>query len=408
MQQNKAFQLLKKTRFRNFILARLLSTFAFNFLGLLISWYVYQLTHNYLDLGLVGLAEAIPFIITCLFSGPIIDKSSRRNVMFLSLLGYTLCALSLFYLSANQSMELNTKLNLIYASIFITGICRGFLSPSIVAYVGQLLDKEDYVMGTTINSTTWQIGAVAGPAIAGIMYAYAGVEFSFMVCCILLFASCITILFLPRFSYPKPKESFMQRLKQGIVFVYRKKVLLSAFTLDMFAVLFGGVTAILPVFASDVLHVGSEGLGLLRAAPAIGAVMMALMLTYFPLKHNVGNKLLISIALFGLCMLGFALSTFFWLSFVLLLLSGAFDNISVVIRQTIVQVFTPDRLKGRVSAVNSVFIGSSNEIGAFESGLAAKVLGLIPSVLFGGSMTLIVVGLVKWKAPSLRNLSISS
>jgi MFS family permease len=280
--------------------------------------------------------------------------------------------------------------------------------PSAFALLGQIIPKGMYTNAISWNTTTWQIGAVAGPALGGLLYGYFGVNISYTS---VVSMALIAIFLLSTISRkPVPEISvgntLKERLSAGIKFVFANKVILSAMSLDMFAVLFGGAVAMLPVYASDILSAGAEGLGILRAAPSVGAVLMALFLTHKPPTDNAGRNLIISVAGFGICIITFGFSHSFILSLIFLALSGMFDSVSVVIRQTIIQLKTPENMKGRVSAVNSIFIGSSNEIGAFESGLAAKLMGVVPSVIFGGVMTIVVVVVIAFASPSLRKLKL--
>ena len=296
----------------------------------------------------------------------------------------------------------------VYAVIFLIGVARGFYTPAQASLWPQLVNRKDYVNVSVWNSSMWQIGAVTGPALGGVCYAIMGAAWtSLWVCVLTVITLCVYAFIGDRpVNENKSDEPIMESLKAGIRFVFKERILLSAISLDLFAVLFGGAVALLPVFAAEVLFTGPEGLGLLRSAPAIGAVIMASILAFFPPNRNAGLKMIVCVAIFGLCMIGFALSTSFILSFALLLLSGMVDNVSVVIRSTIMQLRTPEEMRGRVAAVNSIFVGSSNEIGAFESGAAAKLLGLVPSVVFGGIMTMLVTG-ITWKvAPELKKLNL--
>jgi MFS family permease len=308
----------------------------------------------------------------------------------------------------SQSLQ-NLGIYSIYGVIFLSGIARGFLGPAIFAFMPQLLpNKELFQNAVSWNSTTWQTASVIGPAIGGLVYGLTSVQTTYALDFgLMIFALLITLLIK---SKPLPvhseKYTLWESLTLGIKFIFGNGIILSAISLDLFAVLFGGAVALLPAFAKDILHCGPEGLGILQAAPAIGSVAMALTVTYYPIKKFAGMKLLIAVAGFGLCMIGFAISELFWISFAILILSGLFDSVSVIVRSTLLHTFTPEHMKGRVSAVNNVFIGSSNEIGAFESGLAARLLGLVPSVIFGGSMTLLIVGFMTLKTKVLRKLDL--
>jgi MFS family permease len=288
----------------------------------------------------------------------------------------------------------------IYITFFITGLVRGILSPSQTAMLGQLVPRRLLTYATTWNSTNWEIATVAGPAVGGLIYGFFGVEPSYSAVFIMYLLALVFILTIRgsfRASLTTNQKTVFENIRD---YVFRHQILLGAFSLDMFAVLFGGAIAVLPVFASDILQAGPQGLGFLRSCPAVGAILMSLVLSAWPLLRHTGKILLACVAGFGTCIILFALSGNFFLSAFLLMMSGVFDNVSVVIRSSVLQLYTPDEIRGRVASVNSILIGSSNELGAFESGVAAKIMGLVPSVIFGGCMTLLVVPLVGWKAPS--------
>lgn len=371
----------------------------------------YEHTRDPWTLGLMGLIEAIPIILVSLLGGHFADKLNRRNII-LACIGALMAGSVFLTWFANDKTTHFQMLGIwpLFGVIFLIGVARGFLAPAVNAFAAQLVPKQIFANAATWNSSVWQLGAVAGPAAGGLFYAWFGPDVTAFISFFMMMVSGIFYLLIK----PKPfvsvnaEESIWQSLKAGIGFVMKNQVIVSAITLDMFAVLFGGAVAMLPVFADQVLHTGPDGLGYLRAAPALGAVIMAIILAYYPPVKNSGRLLLINVALFGVCMIAFALSKYFWLSFSLLMLSGMFDNVSVVIRHTIIQAFTPNEMRGRVSSVNSIFIGASNEIGAFESGLAARLMGLIPSVIFGGMMTLAVVAGAYKAAPSLRKLHLKS
>jgi len=374
-----------------------------------VGWQVYELTKDPFSLGLIGLAEAIPSILTALVSGHIVDISDRKKILLSSYLLLFLCSFLLFFFSTNAIDLLNTqRVTYIYTVIFISGIARGFVMPSSFAFMAQLVPRELFSKAITWNITVWQIGAVLGPATGGLIYGFYGVSISYLTVVILIGTAIFAMLFVSKKPVPELSEhnTLSDRLSAGVKFVFKNKIILGTISLDLFAVLFGGTVAMLPVFASDILSTGPQGLGMLRAAPSTGAVFMALYLTRKPPLENAGRNLLFCIAGFGISIIVFALSRNFYLSLLTLALSGMFDSVSVVIRQTIIQLKTPENMKGRVSAVNSIFIGSSNEIGAFESGLAAKLMGIVPSVIFGGVMTLIVVIIVAVSFPVIRKLKL--
>jgi len=375
----------------------------------MVAWFVYEITHSALSLGLIGLAEIIPYVGLLLFAGAWSDRYNRKRIMLLSVFAYFLISIGLYYLAFNVQNGVRIELFYVYFLIFLTGLARGVLSPSQNALLGQMVKKEDLSKASVLSSIVFQIGSVGGPALGGMAYAYFGIDNSFMAVCVLIGISLMLFVSLP--NYPDPQgsrsdESIFKRINEGIVFVKKHKILFPGMMMDMVAVLFGGAIAVLPLFADQILKTGPEGLGWLRAAPAIGSLVVAGIVARYPLGKGAGNWLLVCVFCFGFTNMIFALSTSFILSFFMLLLGGAFDNVSAIIRMTLVQIYTPDEMKGRVSAVNSIFIGSSNELGAFESGLAAKWMGLVPSVLFGAIVTFATVSVTAWKAPALRNLNL--
>ncbi len=404
-----AYAVLKIKDFRLFISARFVLTFAIQMQSVVVGWQVYDITHDVLSLGLIGLAEAIPFIVSALFAGYVADRYNRKKVMSIAVLVYLLGALLLlaFSLGYYSFLEIFGILPL-YIVVFLTGIARAFFYPAQLALMSQLVPRSLYANSSTWNSTVWHIAAVGGPAAGGLIYGFAGKEFAYGAVVVFVIASLF--LFMRIGKYPLlhtlKGEPFMRSLSTGVKFVFGNQVILGALSLDMFAVLFGGAVAMLPVFATEILFVGPQGLGILRAAPAFGAIIMAMFLAYRPPLKNAGVFLLIMVGAFGLTIIAFALSKIFYLSILLLALGGMADNVSVIIRSTIIQILTPDAMRGRVAAVNSIFIGSSNEIGSFESGLAAKIMGLIPSVIFGGSMTILITAITAKFAPELRRLDL--
>jgi MFS family permease len=403
------YAVLRIRDFRSFIGSRFLLTFAIQMQSVIVGWQVYEITRDPFALGLIGLAEAIPNISVALFAGFVADRINRRHIVIISSAFYILAAISLFAICWLSPAEMKSLgITTIFSVIAFSGVARAFYYPAQASYMAQIVPKELYPNSSTWNSTIWHIAAVAGPATGGLVYGFAGVQSAYAV--VVLMSVLAFMLFLTTRKVAKPqnglKPGLVAELKEGIRFVFGKQELLGALSLDMFAVLFGGAVALLPVFADQVLKCGPEGLGFLRAAPMVGAVVMSFLLAWYPPVRNSGWKLLTGVAGFGLSTILFALSGNFWLSLFFLFLSGMFDNISVVIRHTIIQVHTPDEMRGRVASINSIFIGSSNEIGAFESGLAARLLGLIPSVVFGGSMTLLIVALTGRLAPRLRKLQL--
>ncbi|MBS1518534.1 MAG: MFS transporter [Bacteroidetes bacterium] len=403
------YEALRFPEFRNFTLARLCITIASQMQAVIVGWQIYEITKDPLSLGLIGLAEAIPSIITLFFSGHITDTNDRKKIVLSSVFLMSFCSLLLLIITTDKIDSIfSHKVIAIYSVIFLSGIGRGFSAPSFFAFVAQLVPKETLPNAITWNTSTWQTGAVTGPAIGGLLYGFIGGVQTYSV--IVIFWALAILLIFPIKKKPIPENNSVQSLKEkltvGLKFVFEKKIILGAISLDLFAVLFGGAVALLPIFAGEILFVGPEGLGMLRAAPSIGAVTMALIMTRRPITVNAGRNLIIGVFGFGICIIVFGLSKSFTLSLIVLILSGAFDSISVVVRSTIIQLLTPDNMKGRVSAVNSIFIGSSNEIGAFESGVTAKLMGTVPSVIFGGTMTILIVTFVMIVSPRLRRLKL--
>ena len=407
-----AFVAVRHRNFRYFLGYRFFMTMATLMQSVIVSWHMYFLTKNVLWLGLIGLVEVLPQISIALFAGHYIDLWNRKKIVAnsTSLLLIGSAILLLYSIESFHSFE-HLGVWPIFITIFLTGLSRGILMPANTALIGQLVDKSQYANAATWSSANWQVAAVVGPAIGGLIYGFSSITVAYSSIFILYLISLfifnrVQITHVVRVVIPGEEEDMFSRIREGIRFVVKSPELLGAFSLDMLAVFFGGAVAMLPVFASDVLHVGPEGLGFLRACPALGAIMMSFYLMFYPPVKNSGRTLLLCVAAFGLCMIGFAFSHVFWLSGLLLLMSGLFDNVSVVIRGTILQLYTPDYMRGRVASVNSIFIGSSNELGAFESGIAAKFMGLVPSVAFGGVMTLLVVAATAGINPVLRKLSL--
>jgi MFS family permease len=294
----------------------------------------------------------------------------------------------------------------LYLAIVVSGIGSGFLGPASFAFNSEVLPKELLANGAAWNSSTWQTGAIVGPMLGGLVAGFFGISVAYGIDVALVIFSSVAMLLIPDrpFQRKMEKEPIRESLKAGWRFVFRNQPVWGSLSLDLFAVLFGGAVAMLPVYASEILHVGPQGLGLLQSAPAVGAVLVSVFMAHRPLRGNVGNQILLTVAAFGLTIILFAVTTNIYLSLFLLVLYGATDSVSVIIRSTVIQVLTPNEMRGRVAAVNSMFIGTSNEIGAFESGVAAKVFGLVPSVLFGGIMTIVSVAIIGSLAPKLREL----
>ena len=406
------YEALRYKEFNTFLLVRFAMVFAWSMQFIVIEWQVYSITKDPLSLGLIGLMEVIPAVALALFAGHIVDQKEKKGMLLKCILAFSVVSFGLFLLTwpaVISDFETQTVLYGIYFMVFLGGLVRAFLGPTIFSLLSLIVPKKVYPNAATWSSSVWQIGSVVGPAVAGFSIHLIGVHWSM---CSVFVCSIIALLGLTQIEKkpilnPKIGEPIMQSLSEGIKFVFNNKTVLGAITLDMVAVLFGGAVALLPVFAQDILKVGPEGFGFLRAAPAVGAFLTMLITAYVPLNTNAGMKLLVAIFGFGLSIIVFGLSSIFWISLVALFLSGVFDGISVVIRQTILFLKTPDHMRGRVSAVNSMFVGSSNELGAFESGLTARLMGTVTAVVFGGSMTLLVVILTGTLSPTFRNLDLN-
>ena len=405
------YQALRYKEFRAYLLARFLITIALTMQAVIIGYEIYELTNSKLLLGFIGLTEAIPAIGIALYGGYVADKSDKRTMLigFISL--YTLMCLVLLFITQSNVITLIGKqqvVMLIFIVIFLTGIARSFSGPASFGLAAQIVPREVYQSSITWSSSAWQLGAVLGPAVGGMLLGKLGITITFFFIVVFLSIALFSLMHIEKkpIQYIRQEESIFQSAMQGLKFVIENKVILSCITLDLFAVLFGGAVALLPVYAKDILHVGAEGLGWLRAAQAMGAIIMLLILAYFPIQKNAGIKLLIAVFGFGIFIILFGISKLFWFSMFCLMMSGALDGISVSIRHTIVQLATPDHMRGRVSAVNSMFIGSSNEIGEFESGATAQLMGTVPAVIFGGCMTCLVVIATYFVSPSIRKLEL--
>jgi MFS family permease len=398
---------LKIPDFRLFISARFCVTLAIQIQAVVVAWQVYEMTKDPLSLGLIGLAEAIPSIGVSLYAGHVADSVQRKKIIIVCLTTLLICSIILLFFTLDLgSFILDNGVLPIYTVIFISGIARGFLTPAVFSYMPQLIPRELYSNAVTWNSTLWETASIGGPALAGFLYGFVGITVSYVTDALLMAVGLFLIIGVSNKALPETTEEqgVVEKIRSGLRFVFRNPIILSAISLDLFAVLFGGAVALLPIFADKILSVGTEGLGILRSAPAVGALLMAVYITHHPIMKNTGKILLYCVAGFGLSMIFFALSTNFWLSLFLLMMSGMFDCISVIIRSTLLQTLTPENMKGRVSAVNHIFIGSSNEIGMFESGVAARLMGVVPSVIFGGCMTILVVTVTGWVSKSLRTL----
>ncbi|PIP93581.1 MAG: MFS transporter [Bdellovibrio sp. CG11_big_fil_rev_8_21_14_0_20_39_38] len=399
--------------FKKLMLARLLFTFAVQMQAVVLGWKMYDLLGDPLALGLVGLTEAIPAIGLALYAGHIVDRSRPlivyRRVLLVSLTSALMILLSQFYLSDLGTMG---QVYALYASSFLTGVARSFSQPSMFSAVPRIIPRHQIPISSAWMSSAVQTGRIVGPALGGIMFGFAGLKMTALAICLLLVSSIIAMSLISVLKMePQKRDPSTIQVKDhflsGAKFVFRHPLLLPALSLDMFSVLFGGVVALLPIYCKEILLVGPKGLGLLRAAPSIGAISMSLFLTRWRYQHKAGSYLLKAVTGFGLCILVFSVSQNFILSFVALALSGAFDSVSMVVRTSIVQMFSPDDMRGRISSVNSMFIGSSNEIGEFESGVTAKLMGVVPAAVFGSVMCLVTVGIVAVLSPTLRKMNLA-
>ena len=379
---------------------------------IIIEWEVYNLTKDPLSLGLIGLAEVIPAVSMALFAGHIVDQKEKKKLFVLAISAFLMIAVGYYFITSDyvySTFSSNHILIGIYSLVFLGGFVRAFFGPIIFSLVALIVPKKIYPNAATWSSSTWQLAAVIGPAFAGFSIGWIGVNTSMACVLVSISLALILTIFIKKKPILNPKigEPILQSLKAGLSFVYRTKAILVAITLDMVAVLFGGAIALLPIYAQDILEVGSEGFGVLRAAPAIGSVVIMFASAYIPLTKNAGKKLLIAIFVFGLSIIAFGVSSIFWLSVFALFTYGVTDGVSMIIRQTILQLKTPDEVRGRVASVNSIFIGSSNELGAFESGVAAKLIGTVPAVVFGGVMTILTVGFTALKFPKFTKLDLT-
>lgn len=395
---------LRVRPFQWFIVSMLSMTMVVQVQNVVLGWTVYQITRDPLALGLIGLAEVIPYVTVALFAGYVVDRVDRRRVSLVALSVLFTGAVALFgYAVATPEP---TRVWPYYAVIAVCGLARAFQQVARSALVSEIVPRELFTNAATWRSSTWQLGLVLGPALGGLLLGWLGMRATLGVTVVLALVSFSAMAAIRHRPTPLDpgKASVLENLAEGLRFLRVNRVILAALTLDLVAVLFGGAVALMPVFASDILHVGPRGMGLLQGAPGAGAVLMALYLAHRRPFRRAGRTLLVAVALFGVCIIGFGFSRHFGVSLVLLFVSGAADNISAVIRSTMIQVLVPPAMLGRISAVNAIFIGSSNELGAFESGVAARLLGAVPAVVLGGIVALGTVGVTAWKVPVLRTL----
>lgn len=401
-----AYASFRIPNFRRFIVSLLAMTVGSQVQTLVVSWQIYGITHDPLSLGLIGLAEVVPFIGVALLAGHVADRLDRRRIALWSLGVLLACALSLVALSRAHAWMAAHGVWPFYVVVAVGGLARSFLMPARNSLAVGLVPLEHLPNSIAWRSSTWQSGAVAGPAVGGLLYGFAGVTVAYAVQAVLMLvalAAFARIAIAPARAASREPDA-RDGLLSGLRFVWRERTLLGAQTLDLFSVLLGGAEALLPVFADRVLHVGPEGLGVLRAAPAAGAMLMSFYMAHQPPLRRAGRTMLLAVAVYAACIIGFGLSRSFAASVVLLAVSGMADNISVLVRQTMLQILTPPQLLGRVLAVNSIFVGSSNELGAFESGVTARLFGTVPAVVFGGVASLAVVATVAGTVPQLRRM----
>lgn len=403
------FAAVRVVEYRNLLIGRFIFIMGLRMMATLIGWWIYLLTNDPFAIGLVGLSEVVPALSLALYAGHVIDQSEKRRLLLKGVVLYFLAAIALVFISGKLVSHHLTNHWIaicIYFVIFCTGIFRAFTGPVFSALIAYIVPRNDLQNATTWSQGSWLSASVTGHATGGFLIALAGITNTLIT---ISFLILISFFFLYRLK-AKPASNIKgavrtwESVKEGLRFVYKTKELLASLSLDLFAVLFGGAVALIPIYARDILKVGAEGFGILNGAADMGSILIVIILTVFPAKKKQGKKLILAVGGFGICILIFGISKIFLLSFAALMISGMLDGISVVVRGTITQLMTPDNMRGRVMSVNSMFVNSSNELGQFESGVAAKLMGTIPSVIFGGSMTLLVVIFTWFKSPTLRKM----
>jgi MFS family permease len=403
------FAAVRVAEYRNLLIGRFLFIMGLRMMATLIGWWIYLLTNDPFAIGLVGLSEVLPALSLALYAGHVIDQSEKRKLLLKGIILYFLAAIALVFISGkylSSHLDNHWIAACIYFVIFCTGIFRAFTGPVFSALIAYMVPRNDLQNATTWSQGTWLAASVTGHATGGFLIAFIGITNTLVTVSFLIF---IAFFFLYKMK-AKPASNIKgavrtwESVKEGLRFVYKTKELLASLSLDLFAVLFGGAVALIPIYARDILKVGSEGFGILNGAADLGSILIVIILTIFPAKKNQGKKLLLAVGGFGICILIFGISKIFLLSFAALMVSGMLDGISVVVRGTITQLMTPDNMRGRVMSVNSMFVNSSNELGQFESGVTAKLMGTVASVIFGGSMTLLVVIFTWVKSPTLRKM----
>jgi MFS family permease len=412
MKREDPYAALRIKEFNIFLIVRFLLVFGWSMQFIVIEWQVYSMTKDPLSLGVIGLMEIIPAFTMALFAGYIVDQKEKRNLLALCTAAFSLISLGLFFLTTQQvvgNWSIDHVLYAIYALVFFGGFLRSFFGPTIFSLVALLVPKNIYHNAATWSTSTWKTASVSGALFGGFFISWIGVDKTLCIVFLLVFLSFIILFKIKKKPVLNKKigEPMKESLKAGVKFVFQNKAILGVLTLDMVAVLFGGTVAILSVFAQDILKTGPTGFGVLNASISLGSILTMFVTTYIPIHKNTGKKMLVSVFIFGVSIIAFGMSSVFWISVIALFISGAADGISMVIRQTILQIKTPDEMRGRVSSVNSMFVGSSNELGAFESGLAAKIAGPVIAVIFGGTMTIITTVVSGITNPTLRNLDLS-
>lgn len=405
--QAKSLQPLQHQEFRYFIVARFFLIMALRMLGTVAAYKLFKLTQSSFSIGLAGLSEFVPVFLLALYAGHVIDKSDKRTLLLKGILTYSLCVIALILITSpwfESNVKTKSPQLFFYGVIFCTGAIRAFTGPTTNAILAQLVPRDILHFAANISSSTWLAASITGHASAGFFIAWFGVHTTFYIILGYVFIAATLVSLIKRKPVAITQKDIRawDSVKEGLQFVFHNKIMLGAISLDLFAVLFGGAVALVPEFADKILQVGPIGFGWLNAAMDIGSVIMILALTIKPMKKKQGYRLMYAVAGFGICIIVFGLSTWYWLSFLALVIAGMMDGISVIVRGTILQLTTPDDKRGRVSSVNSMFINSSNELGQFESGFMARAMGTVPSVVFGGFMTLLVVIITWFKAPGLR------
>ncbi|WP_313461603.1 MFS transporter [Stenotrophomonas sp.] len=404
--EESALGLLARPGFAQVLAYRILAMLSYQIVAVTVGWHIYEVTRNPFSLGLVGLAEVLPFFCVAPFAGYLVDHLPRRRLGMVACTGLVLTAVVLTCVAMDWLPFHGVWP--IYAAIALTGMVRAFLSPIYNALFARVLERHQYARGAGLGAVVFQTGMVIGPALGGVLVGMGGKGVAYAVAATFALAAlgCLAALRVSEPVHTGPAAPIFKSIAEGGRFVLGNRIMVGAMALDMFSVLLGGVVAMLPAFLHEILHHGPEGLGILRAAPALGSVCVGLWLARHPLQKHAGRVLLFAVAGFGLCVIGFGLSHHFWLSAAILLFYGAFDGVSVVVRSTILQLATPEEMRGRVSSINGIFISSSNELGAFYAGTMAKLLGLVPAVVLGGFAVLSVAGITAWKNPTLRRLNL--